>query len=140
MQTSPGRACLGPTCAGPTCTKRSCAMHMIRTQSTVRGICGIVAAGRWAAQRDDMADLQAAVMDDDALDDELQDGLLVSKARLIEPATDALAKGGEILENGLGLHLLAASLADGGKLLLKSCTLIGKRTPPLVQLGQGDHL
>ncbi len=85
-----------------------CRVHTIRTQSTVRAICGIVAAGWWAAQRDDMADLQAAFMDDDALDDELQDGLLVGKARLVEPAADALAEGGEVLEHGAGLHLLAA--------------------------------
>src|SRR5215211_1128035 len=59
------------TAVFPQATVQTCIVHMIRTQSTVRGICGIVAAGRWAAQRDDMADLQAAVMDDDALDDEL---------------------------------------------------------------------
>ena len=50
-----------------------CRVHTIRTQSTVRIVGRSVAAGRWAMQRDDMADLQAVVMDDDALDDELQD-------------------------------------------------------------------
>jgi hypothetical protein len=56
-----------------------------------------------------MADLQAAIVHDDALDDELQDGLLVGKARLIEPAADAIAEGGQIMEHRLSFELLAAS-------------------------------
>src|SRR3954452_25200194 len=49
-----------------------CAVHTIRTQSTV---CppGSLTTGRWAVQRDDMTDLQAALVNDDALDDEPQD-------------------------------------------------------------------
>ena len=56
--------------------------HTIRTQSTVTLIGGSAPARWWAAQRDDMANLQAALVHDDALDDEPQDGLLVGEARL----------------------------------------------------------
>ena len=54
---------------------------------------------RWAVQRDDMADLQAALVDDDALDDELQDRLLVGKARLVEAAADPVAEGGQVAQH-----------------------------------------
>jgi hypothetical protein len=55
-----------------------------------------------------MADLQAALVHDDALDDEPQDGLLVGEARRVEAAADAGAEGGQITEHRLGLDLLAA--------------------------------
>lgn len=77
-------------------------------------------------QRDDMVDLQAAVMDDDALDDEPQDGLLVGKACGVQPAAYALANGREIVEYGVGIHLLAAELARCGKLVIEDSTLVGK--------------
>ena len=92
----------------PDVPAQRCAVQTIRTQSTVRIVGRSVAAGRWATQRDDMADLQAVFMDDDALDDELQDDLLVGEARLLEPAADPVAKGGEIIQHGLRLYLLAA--------------------------------
>ena len=47
-------------------------------------------------------------MDDDALDDELQDDLLVGEARLLEAAADPVAKRGEIIQHRLRLDLLAA--------------------------------
>jgi len=55
-----------------------------------------------------MADLQAAVADDDALDHQLQDGLLVSECRLVEAGSDALAKGRQVGAHHLGLHSLLA--------------------------------
>src|SRR4051794_8761364 len=65
-----------------------CLAHTIRTQSHVGGRFSAVAwwSGR---QRNDMADLQAAVTDDDALDDQLQDGLLVGEARILQSGADA---------------------------------------------------
>jgi putative transposase len=87
----------------PQAQVQTCIVHTIRTQSTVRIVGRSVAAGRWATQRDDMADLQAVFMDDDALDDELQDDLLVGEAHLLEPAADPVAKGGEIIQHGLRL-------------------------------------
>ena len=75
----------------PEVPAQRCTVHTIRTQSTV---CppGSLTTGRWVAQGDDMADLQAAIADDDALDDELQDRLLVGEARLVQAAADAGAE------------------------------------------------
>ena len=53
-------------------------VHTIRTQSTIRPQ-GVLAPRRWAAQRDDVADLQAVLVDDDAFDDELQHRLFLGK-------------------------------------------------------------
>jgi putative transposase len=89
-------------------TWQRCRVHTIRTQSTVRLIGRAAPARRWAAQRDDMADLQAALVHDDALDDEPQDGLLVGEARLVEAAADAGAEGTQIAEHHLRLDPLAA--------------------------------
>ena len=57
-------------------------VHTIRTQLT---ICprGVLAPRRRAAQRDDVADLQVVLMDDDALDDELQDCLLLGERGVV---------------------------------------------------------
>ena len=85
-----------------------CVVHTIRTQSTVRLVGRPVPAGRWAAQRDDVADLQTVLADDDALDDELQDGLLIGKACLVEAAADPVAEGGQVMQHRLRLDLLAA--------------------------------
>src|SRR4051795_3388045 len=56
-------------------TWQRCRVHTIRTQSAVQ--CGGAAGGQRTVQRDDMADLQAALVHDDALNDELQDSLLI---------------------------------------------------------------
>lgn len=85
-----------------------CYVHTIRTQSTVRIVGRSVSAGRWAVQWDDMTDLQAAVVDDDALDDELQEDLLIGKARLLKSATDPVAKSSQIVQHRPCLDLLSA--------------------------------
>jgi putative transposase len=72
-----------------------CRVPTIRTQSTIFSR-GIPAAGRWIAQRDDMTDLQTVLMNEDAFDDELQDGLPVGKAGLVQAAVQARAERGEI--------------------------------------------
>ena len=91
----------------PGATWQRCRAHTIRTQSTV---CppGSLTTGRWAVQRDDMADLQAALVNDDALDDEPQDRLLVGEARLVETAADPIAEGGQVAQHRPGLDLLTA--------------------------------
>ena len=53
-------------------------VHTIRTQSTIRPR-RVLAPRRRAAQRDDMADLQAVLVNNDALDDELQNRLLLGQ-------------------------------------------------------------
>jgi putative transposase len=78
------------TAVFPQAQVQTCIVHTIRTQSSIRLGRGVA----WcAAQRDDMADLQTAVADDDALDDELQDGLFVGERGLVQPGLDAFAEG-----------------------------------------------
>jgi putative transposase len=84
-----------------------CRVHTIRTQLTVR-LGEASTPRRWTVQRDDMADLQAALVHDDALDDELQNRLSVGKARLPEAAAHTLAEGGQVAQHRLRFDLLAA--------------------------------
>ena len=55
-----------------------------------------------------MADLQPAVADDDALDQQLQDRLLVGEARLVEAATHAAAELRQVRADRLRLQPLLA--------------------------------
>ena len=79
-------------------TGQRCRVHTIRTQSAIRHGIGITAR-RQIVQRDDMTDLQAVIMNDDAVDDELQDGLFVGEGGLVQPAADAFAQGRQISQN-----------------------------------------
>jgi putative transposase len=79
----------------PDVPAQRCTVQTIRTQSTILGR-GVRAFGRRIAQRDDMADLQTVLINDDALDDELQDGLLVGEAGLVQAAVQARAERGEV--------------------------------------------
>jgi len=82
-------------------------VHTIRTQSTIRPR-RILAPQRRAAQRDDMADLQVVLVNDDALDDELQDCLLLGERGFVQPAAHAFAERGQVEQELLGLSALAA--------------------------------
>src|SRR3954452_14867702 len=88
-------------------TWQRCRVHTIRTQSTVRLGGALTARGR-AAQRDDVADLPAALVDDDALDDELQDRLLVGERGVVQPAAHPFAERGQVGQHLLRLGALAA--------------------------------
>lgn len=81
--------------------------HTIRAQSTIRPR-RVLAPRRRAAQWDDMADLQAVLVNDDALDDELQDCLLLSERGFVQPAAHAFAERGQVKQELLGLGALAA--------------------------------
>src|SRR3954466_11570903 len=87
-------------------TKR-CTVHTIRTQSTNR-LREALTPRRGAAQGDDMADLQAAIADDDALDHELQDRLLVGQRRLVQAAADAGAERRQVRPRRFGSQPLLA--------------------------------
>jgi putative transposase len=91
----------------PSTRHQRCWVHTIRTQWRIRGG-RPAAAWRSGWQWNDMTDLQAAVADNDALDHQLQDGLLVSEGRLVEAGSDALAKGRQVGSHHLGLHSLLA--------------------------------
>ena len=87
--------------------RRVWVQHTIRTQSTIRPR-RVLAPRRRAAQRDDMADLQAVLVDDDALDDELQDCLLLGERGFVQPAAHASAERGQVEQDLLGRGALAA--------------------------------
>jgi putative transposase len=91
----------------PEALVQRCTVHTIRTQSTIR-LREALTPRRGAAQGDDMADLQAAIADDDALDDELQEGLLLGQRRLVQAAADAGAERRQARPRGFGPQLLLA--------------------------------
>ena len=74
---------------------RRCAVHTIRTQSTVR-LRRPPALRRRAVQRDDVPDLQAAFVNDDALDHEPLDRLPVGERGPVEPAAHPFAERGHV--------------------------------------------
>ncbi len=82
-------------------------VHTIRTQSTIRPR-RVLAPRRRTAQWDDVADLQAILVDDDALDHELQDCLLLGEQGFVQPAAHAFAERGQVEQELLGLSALAA--------------------------------
>jgi putative transposase len=88
-------------------TWQRCRVHTIRTQS-VGGRDRAIAARLRRAEGNDMADLQSAVADDDALDHQLQDRLLVVERRLIEAGADAGAERRQARPDRLGLRTLLA--------------------------------
>ncbi len=92
----------------PEVPAQRCTVHTIRTQSRGFRRCWAVAAREWGTQWDDMADFQATVADDDALDHQLQDGLLFRQSCLSQAAADALAKCRHVGPHRLSLELLLA--------------------------------
>jgi hypothetical protein len=88
-------------------TWQRCRVHTIRTQLRDRGR-WTVAAGLVGWQWNDMADLQAAVADDDALDHQLQYRLLVGECRLVQAGANAGAERRYAGSHRLGLRALVA--------------------------------
>jgi putative transposase len=95
------------TAVFPDATVQTCIVHTIRTQSAIR-LREALTPRRGAAQGDDMADLQAAIADDDALDHELQDRLLVGQRRLVQAAADAGAERRQVHPRRFGSQPLLA--------------------------------
>src|SRR3954465_15477091 len=95
------------TAVFPEATVQTCIVHTIRTQSAIR-LREALTPRRGAAQGDDMADLQAAIADDDALDHELQDRLLVGQRRLVQAAADAGAERRQVRPRRFGSQPLLA--------------------------------
>jgi transposase-like protein len=89
-------------------TWQRCRVHTIRTQSTIRLASGLASPRHRTMQYNDMADLQTAFVDDDALNHELQDGLLVGERGVVQPALDTLAKRCQVGQHRLRPELLAA--------------------------------
>jgi len=92
----------------PTTRHQRCTVHTIRTQSRGFRRRWAVAARRWGTQWDNMADLQTAFADDDAVDHQLQDGLLLRQAGIGQAAADAIAERRHVGPHRLGLEPLLA--------------------------------
>jgi Transposase, Mutator family len=91
----------------PSVPTQRCTVHTIRTQFPGE-LPGSIATRLWGLQGDDMADLQAAVANDDALDHQLQDRLLVGEARLGETAPYAGAECNQVRSHRRALQLMLA--------------------------------
>src|SRR5215217_3496961 len=115
-----------------------CWVHTIRTQLR-SGLPWAVSARLRGAQWDDMADLQTAIADDDALDDELQDRLLVGERRLVQAGVNAITKRLQAGADGLGLDALATEVIALLLLALQGQALVSQMVAPLRQLGQGHR-
>jgi len=92
----------------PTTRHQRCTVHTIRTQSRGFRRRWAVAARRWGTQWDNMADLQTAFADDDAVDHQLQDGLLLRQGGIGQAAADAIAERRHVGPHRLGLEPLLA--------------------------------
>jgi transposase len=75
-----------------------CWSHAIRTQSLRTSRPLVAGVGLRLAQRDDMLDLDMVVVDDDALDDQLQDRLPLGDVCALQPCRDAPAERRQAVE------------------------------------------
>jgi transposase-like protein len=91
----------------PTVPVQRCTVHTIRTQFPSELLRSITTWLR-RLQRDDMADLQAAVANDNSLDHQLQDRLLVDEGRLGEAASHAGTECGQVRPHRRALQLALA--------------------------------
>ena len=119
-------------------TWQRCRVHTIRTQLRIGAGRAVAAGLRRRAEWDDMAYLQAAVADDDALDDELQNRLLVGERRRLQPVLDAVAERFQAGADRLGLDALLAQVVPVLLLALKPTPLFSEVPAPVCQLGQAD--
>ena len=97
------------TGAGPTLA--FCWAHTIRTQSRDGQAGAATGIGARLRQRDDMLDLDAVVVHDDALDDQLQDRLPLGDARGLQPGGDPRAEGREALQRRVRTQALLLQAA-----------------------------
>src|SRR4051794_28050299 len=95
------------TAVFPEATVQTCIVHTIRTQSAIR-LRQALTPRPGAGHGEHMADLQAAIADDDALDHELQDRLLVGQRRLVQAAADAGAERRQVRPRRFGSQPLLA--------------------------------
>jgi len=92
----------------PDVPAQRCTVHTIRTQSRCFRRCWAAAVRRCGTQRDDMTDFQAALADDDALDHQLQDGLFLGQACVVQARADAVAERRQARPHAVGLEPLLA--------------------------------
>ena len=125
--------------AYPETIVQTCIVHTIRTQSII-GRREWVTSKRRFAQRDDMADLQAVLVDDDALDDELQDRLPLLEGGLIKTTTDSFAERLQVGQHLLSLRAMLGEHPPLLQLLFQVVALLRKPPTTVSQLAQFDDL
>jgi len=113
--------------------------HTIRTQSS-NGVSSVLTSRRRAAQGNDMTDLQAAVVNDDAVDDQLQESLPVLKRGILQPDLNPLAERPQIGHHRLSLVALVAQATLLLELKIQGMTLVGQLPAAVLQFLQADHL
>src|SRR3954462_15492933 len=115
-----------------------CWAHTIRTQSSNWVSCALTSRRR-AAQGNDMTDLQAAVVNDDAVDDQLQESLPVLKRGILQPDLNPLAERPQIGHHRLSLAPLVAQATLLLELKIQGMTLVGQLPATVLQFLQADH-
>jgi hypothetical protein len=85
-----------------------CRVHTIRTQSPDWLTERACIRRRAVNEREHVADLQRILADDDAVDEQIQQLLLVVKAGVGQPRTDAFTKRGEACQDFLSSEAIAA--------------------------------
>ena len=85
-----------------------CRVHTIRTQSPDRVTRWVSLRRRAVAERDHVADLQRIFPNDDALDNKVQQDLLLFERGLLQARGDALAECGQASQYLLSSESLAA--------------------------------
>jgi hypothetical protein len=119
-------------------TWQRCRVHTIRTQSS-NGVSSALTSRRRAAQGNDMTDLQAAVVNDDAVDDQLQESLPVLKRGIVQPDLNPLAERPQIGHHRLSLAPLVAQATLLLELKIQGMTLVGQLPAAVLQFLQADH-
>jgi transposase-like protein len=115
-----------------------CRVHTIRTQSS-NWVSSALTSRRRAAQGNDMTDLQAAVVNDDAVDDQLQESLPVLKRGIVQPDLNPLAERPQIGHHRLSLAPLVAQATLLLELKIQGMTLVGQLPAAVLQFLQADH-
>jgi hypothetical protein len=113
-------------------------VHTIRTQSS-NWVSSALTSRRRAAQGNDMTDLQAAVVNDDAVDDQLQESLPVLKRGIVQPDLNPLAERPQIGHHRLSLAPLVAQATLLLELKIQGMTLVGQLPAAVLQFLQADH-
>ncbi len=90
-------------------------------------------------QRNDVLDLQCAVVNEDAFDHELEDGLPVAGRRGLQAASDPVHEAGKIGQGLARPKSLFAELVLHLTLLLDKPLLVGNCFALLGQLFEADH-
>src|SRR5579859_3730442 len=100
------RAAIGAVLQGASWQR--CRVHTIRTQSPDRLTRWVSLRRRAVAERDHVANLQRLFPNNDALDDKIQQDLLLVERRVLQARADALAECGQASQHLLGSESLTA--------------------------------